>query len=321
MARLLALCLLAAGGAAFNLQPAKKRGDAPSEPREPAKELGDPPRKRSVLAGAVAHFQGAVCHVSGQESNGTLMHHLASFAQRLVDKGVVKCPEPLPEQRRELLTRAEAKIRKRCRKRAKVENKIEKAVARLPKKAKKLEKLMEKLAKLLEKGATDEACVPPCTGSRRLEVGCPCTPGDACAAGATCRVSSDTDCTLDFLAANPGPCKEHKPITREYTCVIDDASCDSPCRAAPGRTSSKPDPSCDAECDEYRSCDERRCDGDCAATHSCDTNACLCDDATSCDECNSNGDPNYLGSGCDAVCETGNCIVSAPHPVLNFHAS
>ena len=109
MARLLALCLLAAGGAAFNLQPAKKRGDAPSEPREPAKELGDPPRKRSVLAGAVAHFQGAVCHVSGQESNGTLMHHLASFAQRLVDKGVVKCPEPLPEQRRELLTRAEAK--------------------------------------------------------------------------------------------------------------------------------------------------------------------------------------------------------------------
>ena len=103
--------------------------------------------------------------------------------------------------------------------------------------------------------------------------------------------------------------------------MIDDASCDSPCRAAPGRTSSKPDPSCDAECDEYRSCDERRCDGDCAATHSCDTNACLCDDATSCDECNSNGDPNYLGSGCDAVCETGNCIVSAPHPVLNFHAS
>ena len=51
-------------------------------------------------------------------------------------------------------------------------------------KAKKVEKLVDKLGKLLEKGATDEACVPPCTGSRRLEVGCPCTPGDACAAGA-----------------------------------------------------------------------------------------------------------------------------------------
>ena len=66
-------------------------------------------------------------------------------------------PEEGHEQRRELLTRAEAKRRKRCRKRVRVQNKLVKAAGN----EKKERKLKRKLDKLTEKGITEAACAPP----------------------------------------------------------------------------------------------------------------------------------------------------------------
>ena len=66
-------------------------------------------------------------------------------------------PEEGHEQRRELLTRAEAKRRKRCRKRVRVQNKLVKAAGN----EKKVRKLQRKLDKLKEKGITEAACAPP----------------------------------------------------------------------------------------------------------------------------------------------------------------
>ena len=71
-------------------------------------------------------------------------------------------PEEGHEQRRELLTRAEAKRRKRCRKRVRVQNKLVKAKGN----EKKERKLQRKLDKLIEKGIT-EACAPPAHCRRR----------------------------------------------------------------------------------------------------------------------------------------------------------
>ena len=59
-----------------------------------------------------------------------------------------------PAQRRELITRTEAKLRKRCRKLVKVQNKLEKAAGN----EKKTTKLQGKLEKLRRRGATKAAC-------------------------------------------------------------------------------------------------------------------------------------------------------------------
>ena len=72
-------------------------------------------------------------------------------------------PEEGHEQRRELLTRAEAKRRKRCRKRVRVQNKLVKAKGN----EKKERKLQRKLDKLIEKGITEAACAPPAHCRRR----------------------------------------------------------------------------------------------------------------------------------------------------------
>ena len=78
-------------------------------------------------------------------------------------------PLPLPEQRRKLLTRAEAKRRRRCRKLARVQNKLVKAADN----EKKERKLQRKLDKLTEKGITEAVCAPPAADSdcrrRRLQ--------------------------------------------------------------------------------------------------------------------------------------------------------
>ena len=60
----------------------------------------------------------------------------------------------LPAQRRELITRTEAKLRKRCRKLVKVQNKLVKAAGN----EKKTTKLQGKLEKLRRRGATKKAC-------------------------------------------------------------------------------------------------------------------------------------------------------------------
>ena len=59
-----------------------------------------------------------------------------------------------PAQRRELITRTEAKLRKRCRKLVKVQNKLVKAAGN----EKKTTKLLGKLEKLRRRGATEAAC-------------------------------------------------------------------------------------------------------------------------------------------------------------------